>query len=54
MKYIDGLLQDCDKPSALAKELLQSCAKPYIIQPTKYEHRFIMMCVVIMVALPIP
>ena len=29
-KHIDGLAQDCSKPNALAKELLQSCAKPSI------------------------
>ena len=27
---IDGLAQDSSKPSALAMELLQSCAKPSI------------------------
>ena len=28
--YIDGLVQDCSNSSALAMELLQSCAKPSI------------------------
>ena len=27
MQHIDGLTQDCSNPSALAMELLQSCAK---------------------------
>ena len=30
IQYIDGLVQDCSKPSALAMELLQSCHKPAI------------------------
>ena len=29
-EYIDGLMQDCIKSSALAMELLQSCTKPLI------------------------
>ena len=29
-EYIDGLVQDCSNSSALAMELLQSCAKPRI------------------------
>ena len=28
--HIDGLVQDCSNPSALAMELLQSCTKPLI------------------------
>ena len=28
--YIDGLAQDCSNSSALAMELLQSCAKPLV------------------------
>ena len=28
--YIDGLVQDCSNSIALAMELLQSCAKPFI------------------------
>ena len=28
--YVDGLLQDCSNSSALAMELLQSCAKPSV------------------------
>ena len=28
--HIDGLAQDCSNSSALAMELLQSCAKPSI------------------------
>ena len=31
-EYIDGLVQDCSNSSALAMELLQSCAKPPIWQ----------------------
>ena len=30
--HIDGLVQDCSNSSALAMELLQSCAKPSIYQ----------------------
>ena len=29
-EHIDGLVQDCSNPSALAMELLQSCTKPSI------------------------
>ena len=29
--YMDGLVQDCSNPSALAMELLQSCTKPSIL-----------------------
>ena len=28
--YVDGLVQDCSIPSALAMEILQSCTKPFI------------------------
>ena len=28
--YVDGLVQHCSNSSALAMELLQSCAKPSI------------------------
>ena len=49
--YIDGLVQDCSNSSALAMELLQSCAKPSIsslqnshtgaiaIQQTKFKRK---------------
>ena len=30
--YVDGLVQDCSIPSALAMEMLQSCTKPWILQ----------------------
>ena len=31
VKYIDGLVQDCNNSSALEMELLQSCANPFYI-----------------------
>ena len=34
MGVIDGLVQDCSNPSALAMELLQSCTKPSILPGT--------------------
>ena len=34
--YIDGLVQDCSNSSALAMELLQSCAKPSIYACTDF------------------
>ena len=37
-RQINGLLQDCSNSSALAMELLQSCAKPSIYGASSYNH----------------
>ena len=36
-RYIDGLAQDCCNSSALALELLQSCAKPSICASSRFK-----------------
>ena len=36
--HIDGLVQDCSNPSALAQELLQSCIKPPTREITRLSY----------------
>ena len=38
--YIDGLVQDCSIPSALAMELLQSCTKLSIHMTDMYKSKY--------------